>query len=118
MKKRYRIRNWREYNKALVSRGSLTVWFDEKSIAERHNTMPTGARGRPEEYSNTAILCALTLRNLFCLPLRATQRLVASLIELLRLPLIAPDYSTLSTNIAPPSMLALSVKNPSNPALI
>lgn len=94
-KKQYRIRNWREYNKALVNRGSLTVWFDEKCIAEWHNTHLSGQRGRPQDYSDTAIICALTLRNLFRLPLRATQGFVSSLIELLHLPLTAPDYSTL-----------------------
>ena len=25
----YRLRNWSQYNQALVERGSLTVWFDE-----------------------------------------------------------------------------------------
>jgi hypothetical protein len=29
---RYRIRNWREYNRALINRGRLTVWFDEQAI--------------------------------------------------------------------------------------
>lgn len=95
-KKQYRIRNWPEYNKALVNRGSLTIWFDEKSIDEWHDAKLTGERGRPYDYSNTAILCALSLRNLFRLPLRATEGLVTSLIELLRLPITAPDYSTLS----------------------
>jgi hypothetical protein len=41
-KKQYRIRNWQKYNKALVNRGSLTIWFDEKSIAEWHNTQHSG----------------------------------------------------------------------------
>lgn len=26
---KYRIRNWGEYNKALVQRGSLTIWFSK-----------------------------------------------------------------------------------------
>ena len=95
-KKQYRIRNWSEYNKALVNRGSLTIWFDEKSVSEWRNTELTGKRGRPLEYSDTAIICALTLRNLFRLPLRATQGLVTSLLELMHLPWSAPDYSTLS----------------------
>jgi IS5 family transposase len=94
-KKQYRIRNWQKYNKALVNRGSLTIWFDEKSIAEWHNTQHSGQRGRPQDYSDTAIICALTLRNIFRLPLRATQGLVASLISLLQLHITAPDYSTL-----------------------
>lgn len=96
MKKKYRIHNWSEYNKALVNRGSLTVWFDEKSISEWYNVQASGQRGRPYDYSNTAILCALTFRNLFHLPLRATEGLVSSLINLLQLPLTAPNYTTLS----------------------
>lgn len=95
-KKKYRIHNWPEYNKALVNRGSLTIWFDEESIAKWHNLSFTGQRGRPYDYSDTAILCALSLRNLFRLPLRATEGLVVSLIELLQLPITAPTYSTLS----------------------
>ena len=31
-KHRYQVRNWSEYDRALVNRGSLTVWFDEQSI--------------------------------------------------------------------------------------
>ena len=50
-KKQYRIRNWPEYSKALVNRGSLTIWFDEKSVSEWCNTELTGKRGRPLEYS-------------------------------------------------------------------
>jgi hypothetical protein len=72
-KKRYCIHNWPRYNKALVNRGSFTVRFDEESIAKWHHTQPTGQRGRPYDYSNTAKCCALTLRNLFRLPLRATD---------------------------------------------
>ena len=96
MRKKYRIRNWREYNKGLVNRGSLTVWFDEKSIAGWHNVSLSGQRGRPFSYSNTAILCALTIRHLFRLPLRATEGFLISLINLLHLPIVAPNYTTLS----------------------
>jgi len=30
---RYKIRNWPEYNRTLVRRGQLTLWFDETAIA-------------------------------------------------------------------------------------
>jgi hypothetical protein len=95
-KKRYRIQNWSAYNKALVSRGSLTIWFDDGSIAKWHNSGLSGKRGRSQDYSDTAIICALTLRNLFRLTLRSTQGFVNSLIKLLQLPVISPHYSTLS----------------------
>jgi hypothetical protein len=30
---RYRVRNWRTYNRALINRGRLTVWLDDHAIA-------------------------------------------------------------------------------------
>ncbi len=75
-KKTYRIRNWKNYNKALVKRGSLTLYFDENAINNRHNRdEPNNKRGRPKEYTDTAITCMLTIRAVFDLPLRATQGL-------------------------------------------
>ena len=48
-KHKYRIRNWRAYNAALVERGSLTVWFDEAHRGrwyetERNGTASVGRR--------------------------------------------------------------------------
>lgn len=51
---KYRIRNWSEYNKTLVNRGSLTVWFSEEFI-EKWHTEPS--RGRLKVYLDDAILC-------------------------------------------------------------
>jgi IS5 family transposase len=90
----YKIRNWRDYNKSLVKRGSLTLWFDEDSIRNWHK-VGKKRRGRPRRYADIAIQCMLTLKSVFHLPLRATQGLVASLIILLDLPLEAADYSTI-----------------------
>lgn len=28
----YRVRNWREYNRSLINRGNLTIWFSEDAI--------------------------------------------------------------------------------------
>jgi hypothetical protein len=33
-KQRYRVTNWSEYDRALVNRGNLTIWFDEASIRD------------------------------------------------------------------------------------
>lgn len=46
-KQTYRIRNWKQYNKALVNRGSLTLWFDKNSIDVWHPSTSSGQRGRP-----------------------------------------------------------------------
>ena len=57
-KKKYRVHNWSDYNQCLVQRGSLTVWFDEKSISG-WLSKPNLKRGRPQIYSDIAITCAL-----------------------------------------------------------
>lgn len=95
-KRRYRIRNWRDYNKALVGRGSLTLWIDSRSIDKWLNQDRPARRGRRHTYTNLAVECCLLLREVYHLPLRATQGLVYSVMRLLAVNLPAPDYSTLS----------------------
>ena len=49
---RYRVRNWSDYNRALIARGRLTFWFDEDAVAAWRN-------------ADTAIQCALILKSVF-----------------------------------------------------
>ena len=93
---RYRVRNWSDYNRALIARGRLIFWFDEDAVAAWRNADPPKGPGAPKVYSDTAIQCALILKSVFHLSLRSTQGFVSSLLELLRLDLPVPDYSTLS----------------------
>lgn len=95
-KQQYRIRNWRDYNKALVSRGSLTLWIDSRSTETWLDRDWPARRGRRRTYTDAAILCALLLREAYHLPLRSTQGLVSSVLKLMRLRLASPHYSTLS----------------------
>lgn len=92
----YHVRNWKDYNAALVNRGSITVWFSEEAIQKWYVKEKPNKRGRPKLYSNLAIECALTLETIFHLPLRGTEGLVKSLIDMLKLPIASPDYTTLS----------------------
>ena len=71
-KKKYRIRNWREYERGLRSRGDVTIWLSEDAIAA---WVPpkNGLRGGQRRYSNLAVRTALTLRVVFSLPLRQTE---------------------------------------------
>jgi IS5 family transposase len=95
----YRIRNWREYNQALVRRGSLTVWVDQASL-DAWNYQGPAQWGGQYVYSDAAIQCLLTLRAVFHLPLRATQGMAASVFDLMGLDLEVPHYSTLSRRAA------------------
>lgn len=89
----YRVKNWREYNQALMNRGSLTVWISDDinktwSAQYRHK-----GRGHQPIYSDQAIEFILTLRSLFRFPLRQTTGFVRSLFTMLKLDLQVPDYS-------------------------
>ena len=94
-KKKYRIRNWREYERSLRSRGDVTIWLSEDAIAA---WVPpkNGLRGGQRRYSNLAVRTALTLRVVFSLPLRQTEGFLDSLLRLMGLNLKAPDHTTLS----------------------
>lgn len=94
IKQTYRIRNWAEYNAALIQRGSFTVWLDEAMIAQWYTAEKTGRRGASNTYSDLAIQCALTLKAVYRLPLRATQGFLTSLLQLMDIPLRSPHYST------------------------
>jgi hypothetical protein len=96
LKRQYRIRNWPEYNSALVSRGSLTLWVESRAIGAWRDYSRPARRGRRRTYADAAIPCALTLREVYRLPLRSTQGLVRSVLRLLRVDLPSPHYSTLS----------------------
>lgn len=99
-KRRYRIRNWRDYNSALVRRGSLTLWVEQRAVDKWCDTAAPVRRGRRRFYSDLAISCALTLREVYHLPLRSTQGLIVSVLRLLGADLPAPHYSTLSRRAA------------------
>jgi hypothetical protein len=95
-KPQFHIRNWKQYNKALVNRGSLTFWFDPHCRANWINSFSTGLRGRPIIYADAAIVGCLVVRQVFHLPLRQTQGLVRSITQLLQIDLPAPHYPLLS----------------------
>jgi IS5 family transposase len=89
----YRIKNWSEYNKSLIQRGSINFWFSEEAISKWTTTSHTGEKGRPQEYSDDAILCALLIRTVYHLPLRATEGFLLSLVSLLDISLKIPSYT-------------------------
>ena len=95
-KQQYRIRNWADYNRALVHRGSLTLWIDTRSTDTWLDHDLPARRGRRRTYTDAAITCALLIREVYHLPLRATQGLVSSVLTLMRVHLPVMHYSTLS----------------------
>jgi len=92
----YRVRNWSEYNRSLVERGSLVVWVARDVMAAWSAVRATKQRGKPQTYSDLAIECMATLRAVYHLPMRATQGLLRSIFQLMQVTLTVPGYSTLS----------------------
>ena len=66
-RKKYKIHNWRSYERSLINRGDLTLSLSEDVIKSWSD--PGQRMGRPKSYSDLAIETALTLRLLFKSPL-------------------------------------------------
>lgn len=95
MNQRYRIKNWQQYNQSLIQRGSITFWFSEDVIARWYSSHHTCKKGRPQTYSDEAILCALMIRIAYGRPLRAVQGFLISIVALMGLSLPIPSYTQL-----------------------
>ncbi|OJI31714.1 hypothetical protein VV99796_00103 [Vibrio vulnificus] len=124
-KPRYKTTNWKQYNKALINRGSLTFWIDEEAISQwkqskqdkrgrprqfsdlaittalmvkRVFSMPLRALqgGRPRQFSDLAITTALMVKRVFSMPLRALQGFIDSVFSLANVPIVCPHYSCIS----------------------
>ena len=91
----YRVKNWPEYDKALVQRGSLTFWlfddFDKTWLYAGEKQ-----RGSQFDYSDQAILLMLTVKEVFHLTNRGVEGFMRSMFQLLNVDLPVPDHSTLS----------------------
>lgn len=91
----YRVKNWSEYDKALVARGSITFWMSEDF---EKTWMHAGKkqRGSQFEYSDQSILVMLTVKEVFHLTNRGVEGFVRSLFWMMKINLPVPDHSTLS----------------------
>lgn len=91
----YRVKNWTEYDKALVQRGSITFWLSEDF---EKNWLYAGEkqRGSQFDYSDKTIEIMLTIKEVFHLTNRQTEGFLRSLFAMLKIALPVPDHSTLS----------------------
>jgi len=95
-KKQYKVRNWKEYNEALVNRGRAMFWITEEAMKNWGEKEKSKKRGKPRLYSDIAIETALILQQVFHLPLRQTEGFLSDILKKLGLEITSPDYSTLS----------------------
>jgi hypothetical protein len=83
------------YDRALVQRGSLTIWISEEALATWAYQGPR-RRGVQLEYSDQTIEAILALKEIFHVSNRAAEGLVRSVFALLQVALSVPDHTTLS----------------------
>ena len=94
-RKKYKVRNWSEYDRSLRSRGDLTIWLSE-DVIDAWVPEQNGKRGRQRKYSDISIEAALSLRLVFHLGLRQTEGFLGSILSLMNVDLSAPDHTTIS----------------------
>ena len=94
-KRKYRICNWSDYNKSLVTRGDLTIWFSKEMLDEWQfdgKRKPGGVK----KFSDMAIQTSLIVKELFKMPYRMCAGFVNSLLELFgKKGLKSPHYTVL-----------------------
>lgn len=91
----YRVKNWSEYDQALVKRGSITFWLSD-DLEETWRYTGEKQQGSQYEYSEQAIVIMQTVKNVFHLPNRATEGFLHSVFAMLKISLSVPDHTTLS----------------------
>jgi IS5 family transposase len=91
----YRVKNWSEYDKALVQRGSLTFWLSD-DFQKTWLYVGEKQRGSQFDYSDQAIRLMLTVKEIFHLTNRGVEGFMRSMFQLLNVDLPVPDHSTLS----------------------
>lgn len=89
---KYETRNLPSHTTALKPRGSLLIWFDPEMV-----WVPRlgGKRGRQHQFRGAARQACLTMKVLFGKPMRQTTEFVESLLWLVGLDWVVPDFSSL-----------------------
>jgi hypothetical protein len=94
-KELYRVKNWSEYERALVQRGSISFWLSD-DLEKTWLYVGEKQRGSQFDYSDKAIEIMLTLKEVFHLTNRGVEGFVRSLFGMMKIDLPVPDHSTLS----------------------
>lgn len=112
--KQFKVTNWKAYNEALVCRGDVTLWLEEDVILGWEHENAEKKVGRPFTYSDDAVRCLLSLREVFSLTYRQTEGFGRSLVRLMDAKVEIPDYTSLQKRAAKVE-IALSVKPKKGP---
>ena len=90
-----RNRNWGEYNKKLIERGSITFLIDPKSLKSIQNFHPKSTIGRPIQYPDLLIEILLSIKIQFRLTYRSLEGFARSIFEKVKRWFRVPPYSNI-----------------------
>jgi hypothetical protein len=88
-----RERNWLNYNKELVQRGSLTFLIDSKTFRNLKHVSKSKSAGRPQEFSNLLIQLLATIKTHFKMTYRFLEGFSKSFLTRLIPNVKLPTYS-------------------------
>lgn len=98
-KSQYKVRNWSEYNKALIKRYDIAVWIEQGIAKVWEETIEEGKerkRGGQRKFSEQAMDCLATLKEVFKLTYRGAQGFGQSLlVGVMGLEIQIPYFSTI-----------------------
>lgn len=94
-KDKHKLINWGVYNAGLKQRGSINIWISAEVISVWNEAEKNGKRGRDRKYSDLVILCCLSVRKVYHLPLRQCEGFIRSFFEITGIGMSVPDYTTL-----------------------
>lgn len=94
VKERYKVTNWPEYNRSLIKRGSLDIWFSKKVLDLWYYQGPKIKGGQPV-YSDVCIETCLCIKMIYKLGYRQTQGFIESLLNRAGYRLQVPVYSAM-----------------------
>lgn len=92
----YKVRNWPEYNESLKKRGSLSLWISEDAIEKWQSPKTPHFIGAPQQYSDDAILCMMTLKVVYGLPYRQLIGFILSIFAFMKVILKVPHFTTVA----------------------
>jgi hypothetical protein len=88
------VKNWSEYDQALVKRGSITFWLSD-DLEKDWRQGGKKQRGSQFEYPEKANEMMQMVKNVFHLPNRATEGFLRSVFEMLHANLSVLDHTIL-----------------------
>jgi hypothetical protein len=97
-KDKYKLTNWREYNKGLKNRGKITIWIKDE-VLRSWSYEGKRERGGKIEYSDLAIEICSSIKILFKLGYRQTEGFIESLFEIMRVDIPVPSYSQINRRV-------------------